>query len=48
MSKYLATEYEGTRPVPGGPDNAGDGPARSAAQDGGQLPRQSPACERRR
>jgi hypothetical protein len=76
MSEYMAAEYEGTRPVPGEPGHADDGPAKdkamqpaqagkraagdvartadtagqakSAAQDGRQPLRQSPACERKR
>jgi hypothetical protein len=48
MSEHVSTEYEGTRPVPGEPGNAGDAPAKSAAQDGRQPLQQSPACERSR
>jgi hypothetical protein len=52
MSEYVATEHEGTRPVPGEPGNAHDGPAMDKAmqpaQAGGQLLRQSPAGERKR
>ena len=52
MSEYVATEYEGTRPVPGEPGNADGAPAKNKAmqpaQDGRQPLRQSPACERKR
>ena len=48
MSEHVATKYEGTRPVPGEPGNAGDAPAKSAAQDGRQPLHQPPACERSR
>ncbi|HET9081968.1 MAG TPA: hypothetical protein VFO01_15835 [Trebonia sp.] len=48
MSEHVATEYEGTRPVPGEPGHAGGGPAKAAAQDVGQPLQQSPAYERKR
>jgi hypothetical protein len=48
MSEHVATEYEGTRLVPGEPGNADDAPAKAAAQDGRQPLQQPPACERRR
>jgi hypothetical protein len=52
MSEYAATEYEGTRPVPGEPGNAHDRPAKDkamqSARAGRQPLRRSPACERRR
>jgi hypothetical protein len=48
MSEHVATEYEGTRPVPGAPGHAGGAPAKSAAQDVRQPRPQSPACERKR
>jgi hypothetical protein len=48
MSEHVATEYEGTRPVPGEPGRAGGAPAKAAAQDGRQPLRQSPACEWKR
>ena len=52
MSEYVATVYDGTRPVPGEPGSAGDGPAKDKAmqpaQAGRQPPQQPPACERSR
>jgi hypothetical protein len=52
MSEYVAPVYEGTRPVPGEPGSAGDGPAKDKAmqpaQAARQLLEQPPACERRR
>jgi hypothetical protein len=48
MSEHLATEYEGTRLVPGGPGHADDAWAKSAAQDVKQPLQRSPACERKR
>jgi hypothetical protein len=48
MSEHVATEYEGTKPAPGEPGQAGGAPARSAARDVGQPRQQSPACERKR
>jgi len=37
MSEYVATEYEGTRPVPGEPDDAGDAPAKDMAMQPAQA-----------
>jgi hypothetical protein len=48
MSEHVATEYEGTRPVPGEPGRPGGASAKSAAQDVRQHLRRSPACERKR
>jgi hypothetical protein len=52
MSEYVATEYQGTRPVPGEPGNAGGVSAKNTAmqpaQDVRQPLRQSLACERKR
>ena len=52
MSKYMATEYEGTGPVPREPGNADAAPTENKAmlpaQDVRQPLRRSPACERKR
>jgi hypothetical protein len=37
MSEYVATEYEGTRPLPGEPGDAGDAPAKDTAMQPAQA-----------
>jgi hypothetical protein len=41
VSEYVATEYEGTRPVNGGPGNAGDAPAKDKALQPAQAGNQA-------
>ena len=41
MSDYMATQYEGTRPVPGEPGNAHDGPAKDEAMQPARAGRQA-------
>jgi hypothetical protein len=41
MSEYVAAEYEGTRPAPGGPGNADDASARDKAVQPAQAGKQA-------